>query len=256
MMGTCAHTCEMLQIPVAYSVIFAAGMTTYAFVQFGPVYAFFLLYGDISCSLMAWAKNLTERIEIQRINKVSHTGSIIAESLKECKRFVTALQKTCDKFSGHIFCVTNTILFGIICTTYRAIAFFIGTQVVHTPWILVSLIFGYLALSCVLWMQVLYMGLTADKVKEEVKGLLQEVVALQWKENEITVTMNGNPKAPSFIIDKLEQSKSILIFQLSEFEGYPARGFYVMNKSTLSSLFSNFVTYLIISLQFRTGEEN
>ena len=58
------------------------------------------------------------------------------------------------------------------------------------------------------------------------------------------VEINGNFHLESY-------ARENLIETLSEFQGFDACGFATLGKPLLSSIFANFITYLIILIQFK-----
>ena len=54
----------------------------------------------------------------------------------------------------------------------------------------------------------------------------------------------------TMIVD--QQKQTMLLYAIDSFNGYPAFGFFYVKKDLLTSVFANFVTYLIILIQFRS----
>ncbi len=255
MLGAFGQTMTITKLPMEYAVALGASFMVYIVLQYGPVLSFFFLFGDFASSLTVWGKGTAKSMEVKRKNGLLLKRMHATETLQDCKRFQIALQKAADLFSQHIFSITATLLFGIICTTYRAISFFMGTRLVQTTWIFVCMVIGYLGCTAVMWIQIIYLGFTAEYVREAVIYLQQEVTILDLDHLEKAKVDKSEDQTQAHHINKLKALRKEIIFQLSLFDGFSAMGFYTMNKSILSSLFSHFVTYLIILLQFRTGEK-
>ena len=51
-----------------------------------------------------------------------------------------------------------------------------------------------------------------------------------------------------------DYARTIVISKMEKFQGFEAGGFVKLGKPFLSSIFANFITYLIILLQFKISE--
>ena len=61
------------------------------------------------------------------------------------------------------------------------------------------------------------------------------------------VALGDEPK----IDQQLDLTRMVLLEKIAMFDGYPAFGFFHIKKSLLTACFANFVTYVIILIQFR-----
>ncbi len=244
--GTAAFSLMDLGLPITLSIPFGLLMLPSATFQYSPALAFLLIFSDVSSCLSCWANKITRHLREQRLSGSQITMMETNESLGNCKRFLVALQKTSNIFSCHLFGMTSLLLFGIICTMYRSIAFFIGQYEFDYQWIFWVLVFGYGGQSYNFWFVILFLGVIADSVRQNVKNLLAEVTILN---------LNKIKTDPDRVED-MREIRNEVMFHFGQFEGYPALGFFTLNRPCLTTLTASFVTYLIILLQFRTGEES
>ena len=88
-----------------------------------PIIAFVQLFGDICIGLAAWCHDLVKQAKsLRRKPTVGHYSDFFST----CTNLIEATDAASDLFSAHLFFLTILIWFGVILTTYRGFAFFIG----------------------------------------------------------------------------------------------------------------------------------
>ena len=83
----------------------------------------------------------------------------------------------------------------------------------------------------------------SENIKEGLQGIKHHIWSLNVSsENFLTINENNLSEA---------QAQNRLISLLDEFKGFDANGYATLGKPLLSSIFANFITYVIILIQFR-----
>ena len=83
----------------------------------------------------------------------------------------------------------------------------------------------------------------SENIKEGLQGIKHHIWSLNVSsENFLIIDENNLSEA---------QAQNRLISLLDEFKGFYANGYATLGKPLLSSIFANFITYVIILIQFR-----
>ncbi len=178
------------------------------------------MFGSVLAILIAWVDHLTKKSNHKTLDPTVIVG---------CHDFIKALRATPKLFSNNLFIITFLMSAGLIVTTYRAIAIFIGDYVLS--WIMMAMIAGHFCLSLLSAFSMIYFAYLEDELQSGIEELTYALINHDTKECRI---INNH---------------------LQNFKGFPAMNFFYVNKSFLSSFFTASVAYLIILLQFRVGEE-
>ncbi len=217
------------------------------FLQLTPVVAFYVLYGELAASLTSWCQHLIQRVRMIQSQRPS--PGTTAKVVDECYDFLSALSMTGNLVSGPLFAMTGYFMSSLIIGSYRAIAFFIGQQCYGMDWVFWLQVTGFVG-ACFgyVWCQ-RFLVFTSETVLKEVLELTDAMVPLNVTHDDPTSVLVKNTLP-------LESAKLQVLHQLKSFDGFSAHGYFSMNKSSLSSMLTNYVTYLIILLQFRVGEKS
>ena len=75
--------------------------------------------------------------------------------------------------------------------------------------------------------------------------------------------VNKKPKKGIYLIknvsgkvQSIQFTRDLMAHELGCFIGFDAGGFMILNKNLLSGITSNFITYLIVLVQFKTSEKS
>ena len=85
----------------------------------------------------------------------------------------------------------------------------------------------------------------SEDIKESIDEIREDILRLKVSNKFVKVFGNYHPE---------EYARTIVLDKMEKFHGFEACGFITLGKPLLSSLFSNFITYLIILLQFKISE--
>ncbi len=182
---------------------------------------FLLIYGEIVAGLAAWVSKLKDDCK---------NGVLGKDFIQSGMDFIKTLRSASDLFSGHLFVISFVLSIGLVMSTYRTVAFFIGDY--EKDWLVMCSISAQTLFVILASFPMIYFAF----MEHEIHSRMEEL-------NYVLVNFQNEECRP-------------IMEHLQNFKGFTALDFFYVNKSFLSSIFANFVGYLIILLQFRVGEEN
>ncbi len=91
------------------------------------------------------------------------------------------------------------------------------------------------------------------EILAKVDDLAHEVVGLHDGMDELLLVTSGEGHAE---VIPFSEAKERTVHYLTSLNGFSAQNYFTVNKELLTAIMSNFVTYLIILLQFRVGENS
>ncbi len=206
---------DILDVPIGWTLIAAICHMPNAFLSLVPVMVFMVVYGSIVCSLTVWADELTRR----------HWG---LDLIEQCQDFLEALDSSMHFFSSHLFTIICLVLISGIFIAYRIVAFFF--EPIEFDPVVGVLITGYAAMFLVCALPLSYFAFVEHELNKSVKKL-------------VCTLINHNSTEAATIVQLLQQ-----------YQGFPALDFFYVNKTSLCTIFTTTVAYLIILLQFRESE--
>ena len=148
--------------------------------------------------------------------------------------------------SRQIFTLMFTTLVSLILIDYRGISFFFGLADMSTSMILIMV--GYLQLGIKMLLFIIFINLLSQKLQDKLVSLRQALVQINFHENQM-VEIDGNWK-------NAKEGQLLLSDLFKEFQGFDGHGYFHLSKSLLTSTLANFVTYLIVLIQFRMSEQS
>ena len=165
-------------------------------------------------------------------------GKRSAEVLKFASKICKSVKMTSSFFSVQCFTFIAMALILMISNAYLLLDYALSSKTSEYWFVQATFFVGSLCSGLVLWI--------LNKQSEDIK---QDLVKLKEDIRNIRVTddfveINGNFHLESY-------ARRNLIETLSEFQGFDACGFATLGKPLLSSIFANFITYLIILIQFK-----
>ena len=202
---------------------------------YAPVMAFHIYVVEISWILASWISSFK--------SKVNGSGTP-HDILQECKKLQQGLEMFTDTISPSIFWLFMLNLIVAIVESYLIVAFFIAQDEFTLPIILI--IFGYCSfLGISIFLSYNYCTFS-QIIKDAINGIKKDILDLDINEDQ------------SCIIDgkvlTLKQAKKRTVYELDQFQGFHGNGYFTLGKELLTSIVANFVTYLIILVQFKVSE--
>ena len=151
-----------------------------------------------------------------------------------------------ETMTAPIFFTINIYLVAIICMFYSAISFFIDGQNKRN-WPIQVLMCGFSSWGIVLSYIVVFMNLVSQEVLDKVRELRKALENSFFGENEM-ISIDDQE------LQNAKERRNILVKNLEDFQGFDGYGYFHLSKSLLTAITANFVTYLIILIQFKVSE--
>ena len=83
-------------------------------------------------------------------------------------------------------------------------------------------------------------------IKDSIDGIKNDILDLDINEDQVCI-IDGN-------VRKLKHVKKRIVSGLDGFQGFHGNGYFTLGKELLTSIVANFVTYLIILVQFKVSD--
>ena len=225
-----------LTIGLLMRLVYHINMDVYSAILFGalqiacvlisivaPYYSFLIQLSEPCCYLNVWLKHLKKRIDL----KIGYDGQLI----NECKQLLyVGLKNTNDAFSALLFWITSTCLINMILIAYFALSFLFDSVGTGLPFIKLALLHG-----SVLCIVTLYF--------------------INVKSHEVTENLHELKDSISLSSDIHFEDKCQLIEKMNSFNGFDANGYFTLGKQHLTSIVSNFATFIIVLIQFKMSEK-
>jgi hypothetical protein len=195
-----------------------------------PEFIFVLIYGSIVETLVKWGQHI--------IDDQGKRTEEPYQYFEECRRYMTGINKAKDLFSSQLFYICFFTLVGVIVTVFRVFSFFMGGY--EMSYLQITLTVGYACFGSNLGI-VLYLIICMSH------RLIDTTERLEDKVRDMGIQNRGQ-----MVIDYWQQSQ--VIEKLKKFKGFSALDYFILEKPLLTSIYTNFITYLIVLIQFRVSE--
>ena len=167
-----------------------------------------------------------------------------SELLNSCKHLQHGITLTAKLMSGHIFYLLYLTLASLILVVYGTTSFFFSQ--IEMTWPIKMLFAGYIALGIKNVFVVRFINLTSQKLQDELSDLRRALEDTYFSDKQL-VEIDGNCRSP-------KELRDLLTKRFEEFKGFDGYGYFHLGKSLLTCCQANFVTYLIVLIQFRISE--
>ena len=127
---------------------------------------------------------------------------------------------------------------------YRTLSHFLVQIDITIPVALIM--FGNASFGFNLMYIVIYMNLVSQQIQDKLKELKKALEHYAFDESQM-VMIDGN-------FQNITKVLSLNIKNLEEFKGYDGYGYFYLGKSLLTGIMTNFMTYLIVLIQFKVSE--
>ena len=206
------------------------------FWMFGPLMAFHIYFLEIALLLSSWI--LTFKAKLQLESKIPYN------IFQECKRLQHGLHMFTETISPSIFWLFVMNLIMAVVEVYLLVAFFISQDEFSLAILLLMIgngsfggLFIFLAERYCNFSQI---------IKDSIDGIKNDILDLDINEDQVCI-IDGN-------VRKLKHVKKRIVSGLDAFQGFHGNGYFTLGKELLTSIVANFVTYLIILVQFKVSE--
>ena len=202
-----------------------------------PVLSFHIYFLEISVMLLPWTWSLKEKLKESPSN-YAH--------LDEAEKTLSSLEMISKAISKIIFWLFTLILVATIICTYLMVAFFLNQQDFTVSVFLTILGYGGMV-SLYVRFAYGYCVFTQD-IKDDIHGIKVAILDLDIHPDDLW-TSNGKTL-------RVKHWQKRIASGLAEFQGFHGNNYFVLGKPLLTSITANFITYLIILVQFKVSESS
>ena len=222
--GQIMRLIDHIKIDVYTAILFGALQFTVLYISIiAPYYSFLIQLSEACYHLNVWLKHLIKKVQL----KIGYDQQLITE----CKHFLyVGLKDTNDAFSALLFWITSTCLINMILIAYFALSFLFDSFGTNIPFIKLATLYGSFLFILMLY----FINLKSHEVTENLREL-KDVISL-------SSAINSE--------DKLQ-----MIEKINSFNGFDANGYFTLGKQHLTSILSNFATFIIVLIQFKMSEK-
>ena len=219
-------------------IIFLMGSFIFQFFQSSPLLILLILLCELAGNLCIWTETLVHTL------KENDMARVLKTHLHECSQFYYGLKMTSQLFSQQMGIFTALFLGNLIIFVYRFLAFFLGNYEFNISLSFVAIGFGAIILLITYYM--IFAIFVSQYVVDDVQNLVEVLQRLPIEYNQMACI--DNELHPAMYV------RELLAKKLESFYGFDAGGFCKLNKSIISSITANFITYVIVLIQFKTSE--
>ena len=206
------------------------------FWMFGPLMAFNIYFLEIALMLESWILTLKAKLQLE--------SEVPINNFQECIRLQKGLQMLTETISPSVFWLFVMNLIMAVVEIYLLVAFFISQDELTLSIILLMIGYGILG-GLFLWLAERYCNFS-QRIKDSIQGIKNDILDLDINEDQVCI-IDGN-------VRKLKHVKKRIVSGLDGFQGFHGNGYFTLGKELLTSIVANFVTYLIILVQFKVSE--
>ena len=163
------------------------------------------------------------------------------------KHFITSLNDITELFSYFLFWILVISVIGLIFATYRSIAFILGNYLMTWEYVFMTISFFiyFINYSMLIW----YLCSFSQYLTSKVQDLKISILDLNFSREQHSISQNMNET--EFMIER----QSIFL-RLDQFNGFHAEDFFIVNNSFITGMIANFITYVILLIQFKFNEKS
>ena len=206
------------------------------FWMFAPLMAFHIYFLEIALILSSWILTFKAKLQLE--------SKIPSNIFQECKRLQNGLQMFTETISPSVFWLFVMNLIMAVVEIYLLVAFFISQD--EISFAIFLLMIGYGSIGGLFIFLVERYCNFSQIIKDSIDGIKNDILDLDINEDQVCI-IDGN-------IRKLKHVKKIIVSGLDAFQGFHGNGYFTLGKELLTSIVANFVTYLIILVQFKVSE--
>ena len=167
-------------------------------------------------------------------NEVTSSRTVLENTVKMLK----TVRMSSTVLSSHSLILIMNALILLICDTYLFMDYALSSANQFESILCAQNIFGALSAILTLWI----LNGQSEEIKQIMSNLKDTLGGLVVSDG--IVQMDGRFHSEAYV-------RGHLINKLAEFQGFDANGYATLGKPLLTSVFANFITYLIILIQFK-----
>jgi hypothetical protein len=175
-----------------------------------------VMFTEVCNQLIIWAMKLIETLNNRPFNNHQRHS-------KELELFTQTLEKTNNTFSSVLFVLISAYLISLVFAFYSVLSFVLDKKSSH---------FNLFPFIIFLVVNLRYFNILSCDLTKTVHQLKRAILR----------------SGIEF------ECKSYIIEELQCFQGFDAHGFFTLNRPLLTSIISNFTTFIIVLIQFKMSE--
>ena len=201
---------------MVHKIVLGSGLGTFFMLSILPMIGLLVMFTEVCNQLIIWAMKLITILNDAPFNNHQRDST-------ELELFTRTLEKTNNSFSAVLFVLISACLISLVFAFYSLLSFVLDAESSHFSLIpyIIFLVLNLRYFNC----------LSCDLVKT-VHQLKRAILRSG-------IDFDG---------------KSYVIEELQCFQGFDAHGFFTLNRPLLTSIISNFTTFIIILIQFKMSE--
>ena len=238
--GQAMKLVKMLDIKVQNIALIFVTEVVSMFGLFAPIMAFHFYFLDINLKFQSWMTKLKETLRTELVSKL-HLGDI--------EMLMRGLQMFSQAISRIIFWLFNFLMLLSIIEAYLTISYILSPIEFNVATLLLMIGFGFFGVFF------LYLSYSYCILSQSVKDSADEIKDIILKSNvgeDDTYVLDG--KILRSMQSEIKMQKKRIILGFEQFQGFHGNGYFTLGKSLLTSVVANFITYLIILIQFKITE--
>ena len=214
---------------LGFVVTYISGITIYLGSSV-PILTLLFLFFETFKFINQWLQKLHSMVE--------DPSEPTIKVLREIEKFCTQWKNIQSFISFPLFQLFTLSILQVIAIFYRSLSFFTNQEASSNS---AFQVMGYLSMGAAMTYSFVFTSFYGQKIGDQVKAL-KEMLHDQ------------------FIIDPGESEeiikmKKLAVYHLSCWENFDGYGFFTLGKSFLTSLLANFITYVIILIQFQLSSQ-
>ena len=200
---------------------------------FFPILATLLVFYEIFRFVSRW---------LQKLNFIVADPRNGLRALRECELFCKKWKDIQSMVSFLLFVIMTASVIQVILISYKSLGFFINGEFATND--IVQAV-GYFAFQFAMLYSFVFISFYGEKISNQVKEL-----RVTLHDQHIVETGCGKAKS-----DEMLTLKKLVLNHLYQWENFSGFGFFTIGKPFLTAFVSNFITYLIILVQFKLTEK-
>lgn len=201
---------------MVHRIVLGSGLGIFFTLSFLPMIGLLVMFTEVCNQLIIWAMKLIETLNNRPFNNHQRDS-------KELELFTQTLEKTNNTFSSVLFVLISAYLISLVFAFYSVLSFVLDKKSSH---------FNLFPFIIFLVVNLRYFNILSCDLTKTVHQLKRAILR----------------SGIEF------ECKSYIIEELQCFQGFDAHGFFTLNRPLLTSIISNFTTFIIVLIQFKMSE--
>ena len=194
------------------------------------IHAFLVIYMQVTTKIITWANYLTTSTKIE---------------LKDYMTLFDGVLMAKKMFSVSLFITVNGAMVNLILVFYASISYLICNSYEKRQ--LISIIadcIGKIAFGVLLCIILYISNEASQQLLNAMQTMKQAIIEMPTSDDDDVVVLDGKEYVGNY-------ARYVLLERINSFKGFTALDFYDLGRPMLSTITSNFITYLIILIQFK-----